>query len=85
MNWLHLVSYFLGGVFLANAVPHFVGGAMGEPFQTPFAKPPRKGLSSSPVHVLCGFENFVLPICLCCASNLIRDPSPASRPLQPAH
>ena len=60
MNWLHLVSYFFGGLFLANAVPHFVSGVMGKAFQTPFAKPPGKGLSSSTVNVLWGFVNFVL-------------------------
>jgi hypothetical protein len=60
MNWLHTVSYFFGGLFLANAVPHFVSGIMGKPFQTPFAKPPGKGLSSSTVNVLWGFANFVL-------------------------
>jgi hypothetical protein len=59
MNWLHLVSYFFGGLFLANAVPHFVSGIMGEPFQTPFAKPSGKGLSSSTVNALWGFANFV--------------------------
>ena len=57
MNWLHLVSYFFGGVFLANAVPHTVSGMMGRPFQSPFAKPPGKGLSSSTVNVLWGFLN----------------------------
>jgi hypothetical protein len=59
MNWLHLVSYFFGGLFLANVVPHFVSGIMGKPFQTPFAKPPGKGLSSSTVNVLWGFANLV--------------------------
>ena len=59
MNWLHLVSYFFGGLFLANVVPHFVSGIMGKPFQTPFAKPPGKGLSSSTVNVLWGFVNLV--------------------------
>lgn len=59
MNWLHLVSYFFGGLFLANAVPHFVSGVTGKAFQTPFAKPPGKGLSSSTVNVLWGFTNFV--------------------------
>jgi hypothetical protein len=59
MNWLHMVSYFFGGVFLANFVPHFVAGVMGEPFQSPFAKPPGKGLSSSTVNVLWGFANLV--------------------------
>jgi hypothetical protein len=59
MNWLHLVSYFFGGMFLANAVPHFVSGMMGKPFQTPFAKPSGRGLSSSTVNVLWGFANLV--------------------------
>jgi hypothetical protein len=60
MNWLHLVSYFFGGMFLANAIPHFVSGMMGRPFQSPFAKPPGKGLSSSTVNVLWGFFNTVV-------------------------
>ena len=60
MNWLHDVSYLFGGAFLANAVPHFVSGVMGQPFQSPFAKPPGKGLSSSTVNVLWGFGNFVV-------------------------
>jgi hypothetical protein len=60
MTWLHLVSYFLGGIFLANFIPHFVSGVMGRPFQSPFAKPPGKGLSSSTVNVLWGFFNAVV-------------------------
>jgi hypothetical protein len=60
MNWLHDLSYFFGGIFLANAVPHFVSGTMGRPFQSPFAKPPGEGLSSSTVNVIWGFINFVL-------------------------
>ncbi len=59
MNCLHAASYFLGGLFLANAVPHYVGGIMGQPFQTPFAKPSGEGLSSSTTNVLWGFANFV--------------------------
>lgn len=59
MIWLHDVSYLFGGAFLANAIPHFVSGMMGRPFQSPFAKPPGKGLSSSTVNVLWGFANFV--------------------------
>ena len=60
MNWLHLVSWFFGGMFLGNFVPHFVSGVMGRPFQSPFAKPPGRGLSSSTVNVVWGFANFVL-------------------------
>ncbi len=60
MNRLHLVSYFLGGLFLANVVPHLVSGMMGQPFQSPFAKPSGEGLSSSTVNVLWGFFNAVI-------------------------
>jgi hypothetical protein len=60
MTRLHLVSYFFGGLFLANAIPHFVSGMMGQPFQSPFAKPPGKGLSSSTANVLWGFFNAVV-------------------------
>jgi hypothetical protein len=60
MQWLHHLSYFFGGAFLANAVPHFVAGVMGEPFQTPFATPRGQGLFSSTVNVLWGFFNLVL-------------------------
>jgi hypothetical protein len=60
MNWLHLVSYFFGGISLANALPHFVNGMMGRSFQSPFAKPPGRGLSSSTVNVLWGLFNVVI-------------------------
>jgi hypothetical protein len=60
MNWLHLVSYFFGGAFLANAIPHSVSGMIGQPFQSPFAKPSGVGLSSSTVNVLWGCFNAVV-------------------------
>lgn len=66
MNWLHYVSYFLGGAVLANAVPHLVSGLMGRPFQSPFARPPGQGLSSSTVNVLWGFLNLVIGYLLVC-------------------
>ena len=66
MAWLHLVSWFFGGAFLTNAVPHFVAGVMGEPFQSPFAKPSGEGLSSSTVNVLWGFLNLVVGYVLIC-------------------
>ena len=64
MMWLHDLAYFVGGAFLANAVPHYVSGVLGRPFQSPFAKPPGKGLSSSTVNVLWGFANLVVSYCL---------------------
>jgi hypothetical protein len=66
MYWLYLIAYFFGGAFLSNAVPHFVSGVTGRPFQSPFAKPPGKGLSSSTVNVLWGFANLVIAYLLLC-------------------
>jgi hypothetical protein len=66
MAWHITLSYFFGGAFLANAIPHFVSGMMGKPFQSPFAKPPGQGLSSSTVNVLWGFFNIVIGYVLVC-------------------
>jgi len=60
MQWLPYVCYFFGGAFLVNAIPHFVSGLMGRAFQSPFAKPPGQGLSSSTVNVLWGIANMVI-------------------------
>jgi hypothetical protein len=66
MAWTHYAADFFGGVFLSNAVPHFVSGMMGRPFQSPFAKPPGQGLSSSTVNVVWGFANMVAGYALVC-------------------
>jgi len=66
MPWIPLIAYFFGGLFLMNAVPHLMSGAMGRPFQTPFARPPGEGLSSSFVNVLWGFANLVFAYLLIC-------------------
>ncbi len=62
----HLLSYFFGGAFLANAIPHVVSGMMGRPFQSPFAKPRGEGLSSSTVNLLWGLFNIVVGYLLVC-------------------
>ena len=64
MAWINYVAYFFGAAFLTNAVPHFVSGVMGRPFQSPFAKPPGQGLSSSTVNVLWGSLNIALAYAL---------------------
>ena len=66
MEWAHYISYLFGGAFLANAVPHVVSGVMGRAFQSPFAKPPGQGLSSSTVNVLWGFANLIVGYVLVC-------------------
>ena len=60
MKWYHYLSYFFGGAFLTNAIPHFVMGVTGHPFQSPFATPPGQGLSSAVINVLWGFFNIVI-------------------------
>jgi hypothetical protein len=66
MPWHHYLSYFFGGAFLANAIPHCVSGMLGRPFQSPFAKPPGQGLSSSTVNVLWGAFNIAVGYLLIC-------------------
>ena len=66
MNLIHDLSYFVGAAFLTNAIPHFVSGTMGRPFQSPFATPRGEGLSSSTVNVIWGFFNLAVGYVLTC-------------------
>ena len=66
MHWYCYLAYFFGGAFLANSLPHIGNGVSGRPFQSPFAKPPGKGLSSSTVNVLWGFFNLAVAYLLVC-------------------
>lgn len=59
MVWYNYIAGFFAGMFLANAVPHFVHGVSGDPFPTPFAHPPGKGLSSPTVNVVWALFNLV--------------------------
>ena len=59
MAWYFYVLEFLSGALLANWVPHFVQGVSGNPFQSPFAKPPGVGESSPLSNALWGFGNLV--------------------------
>jgi hypothetical protein len=59
VRWYHYLGYFMGGAFLVNAIPHFVSGVMGHPFQSPFATPPGEGLSRAWVNVLWGSANLI--------------------------
>jgi hypothetical protein len=60
MYWYDYLSYFFGGAFLANALPHLMNGVSGRSFQSPFAKPPGEGLSSPTVNVLWGLFNLAV-------------------------
>ncbi len=54
---LGFILIFVAGALLANGVPHLVSGVRGDPFPSPFAKPPGRGNSSPMVNVLWGFAN----------------------------
>jgi hypothetical protein len=58
MKWYHYLACFFAGLFLANAVPHYIHGISGDSFPSPFANPPGKGLSSPSVNVLWGLGNL---------------------------
>ncbi|MGA2895430.1 MAG: hypothetical protein ABSE22_21415 [Xanthobacteraceae bacterium] len=60
MPWYDYLAYFFAGAFLTNSIPHFVQGACGNKFQSPFASPPGKGESSAMVNVLWGWCNLVI-------------------------
>jgi len=68
MDWHCVLALFLGGAFLANSLPHLINGISGRSFQSPFARPPGKGLSSPTVNVLWGFFNlavaYLLLVCV---------------------
>lgn len=60
MRWYHYPAYFFGGAFLVNAIPHFVSGVTGHPFQSPFATPPGQGLSAAWINVAWGAANLMI-------------------------
>jgi hypothetical protein len=60
MKWYHYLACFFAGLFLANAVPHFIHGISGDSFPSPFSNPPGKGLSSPTVNVVWGLGNLLI-------------------------
>jgi hypothetical protein len=52
---MYEVLYFVSGALIANGIPHYMRGVVGEKFQTPFGRP-----SSAVVNVVWGTFNFVL-------------------------
>ena len=60
MKWYHYIACFFAGLFLTNAVPHFVHGISGDSFPSPFANPPGRGLSSPTVNVLWALVNMLI-------------------------
>jgi hypothetical protein len=60
MTFSDYIFCFFAGALLANVVPHFVHGISGDPFPTPFANPPGKGLSSPMLNVVWALFNLLI-------------------------
>jgi hypothetical protein len=72
MKWYHYLACLLAGLFLTNAIPHFVNGISGDSFPSPFSNPPGKGLSSPLVNVVWGLGNFLVGYILLRTSKISR-------------
>jgi hypothetical protein len=57
MKWYNYVAAFFAGIFLCNAIPHFISGVSGNWLPTPFADPPGQGLSSPIVNLIWALIN----------------------------
>jgi hypothetical protein len=77
MHWYSYVACFFAGMFLANAVPHFVHGISGDRFPSPFSKPPGKGLSPAPVNMAWALVNLVIGYLLFRAGHVASGAWPA--------
>jgi hypothetical protein len=67
---MNYVACFFAGIFLANAVPHFVHGISGDRFPTPFARPRGRGLSSPTLNVVWALFNLLVGYLLARAGNI---------------
>lgn len=65
-HWHHYVSYFFGGSFFSNGVPHVIMGITGHSFQSPIASMTGQQVSSPIVNVLWGGFNLTLGYLLVC-------------------
>ena len=70
MKWYHYIAVFFAGAFLANVVPHLIHGVSGDPFPTPLANPPGKGLSSPTINVVWALANLLVGYILLMASKV---------------
>jgi len=61
---LNYIALFFAGAFLCNAIPHLVAGLQGQPFPSPFAKPPGRGNSPALVNFIWGAVNALIGLFL---------------------
>jgi hypothetical protein len=67
VRWNHYVSYFFGGSFLSNGIPHVVMGITGHSFPSPIATLSREAVSSAMINVLWGVFNLAMGYFLICS------------------
>jgi hypothetical protein len=60
MIFLQYLACFFAGLFVCNGIPHLTCGLRGEPFPSPFSKPPGRGLSSALVNFFWGTVNLLV-------------------------
>jgi|ERR1700730_13312863 len=73
MEWYNYPAAFFAGIFLANAIPHFVHGISGNRFPTPFAKPRGVGLSPPTTNVVWALVNLLASYFLCRVGKVNED------------
>lgn len=66
---MHFILMFVAGTFLCNGIPHLVSGLRGDPFPSPFAKPPGKGNSGPVVNFLWGTANLLIGGAITCYAH----------------
>ncbi len=64
MTVLNYIACFFAGLFVCNSIPHLSAGLRGEPFPSPFSKPPGVGPSRAVVNFLWGSGNLGVGIVL---------------------
>jgi hypothetical protein len=64
MPWIAYIVHFFAAAFMTNGIPHFVNGASGRSFPTPFAGSALARLSSPQVNVIWGWINFLIAFLL---------------------
>lgn len=60
MKWYNYLAAFFAGLFLCNAIPHFISGISGDMLPTPFSDPPGEGLSSPLVNLIWALVNIAV-------------------------
>lgn len=64
VKWYHYLLVLLAGPFLANFLPHFISGIVGNSFPSPFSDPPGVGVSGPVSNMLWATINLAVGLLL---------------------